>query len=151
MRGGRGWNVRHLLTPARWWATFRSAPTSSGSMSIYIKLIVRHPCFVSRLSTATFTISRRHGAPLRAQISETHHHKRPTKMLYHHLTLALFAAVSLANPLPDNTDLCSTVKCKSGTECAVVDGRAQCEPSEGEQCGSATCSGGTYCCNSSCS
>lgn len=71
-------------------------------------------------------------------------------MLYQRLAVALFAAVAIANPLPEGTDACSAVKCKSGTTCEVVDGKAQCSPTGGEQCGSATCSSGTYCCNSSC-
>lgn len=72
-------------------------------------------------------------------------------MLYHRLALALFAAVAFANPVPENTDACSTVKCEGGTKCEVVDGKAQCVPTEGEQCGSTTCSGSEYCCNESCS
>lgn len=72
-------------------------------------------------------------------------------MLYRRLALALFAATALANPVPEGTDACSTVRCEGGHQCEVIDGKAECVPSEGEQCGAATCGDGEYCCNDSCS
>ncbi|KAL2107201.1 hypothetical protein VUR80DRAFT_5573 [Thermomyces stellatus] len=72
-------------------------------------------------------------------------------MLYRRLAVALFAAVALANPVPEGADACSKVRCKDGTRCEVVDGKAQCVPTGGEQCGAVTCGDGEYCCNDSCS
>lgn len=54
------------------------------------------------------------------------------------------------------TNLCAAVTCLTGSQCVETDGVAKCVPNSsggsggGEQCGTAVCGAGYYCCNRSC-
>ncbi|KAK4041884.1 hypothetical protein C8A01DRAFT_45091 [Parachaetomium inaequale] len=50
----------------------------------------------------------------------------------------------------DSITPCATVKCAINTTCKVIDGKAQCVPINGIQCGNTVCEAGTTCCNPSC-
>ncbi|KAK4116125.1 hypothetical protein N656DRAFT_774328 [Canariomyces notabilis] len=75
------------------------------------------------------------------------------------LLAVLFTLSAHANPIPgpdsgttEEISQCATILCMAGTDCKVIDGRAQCIPinPKPEVCGKTVCAAGLICCNASC-
>lgn len=74
-------------------------------------------------------------------------------MLFVRTTVAVFAALAVANPLPANDDeICASLDCAEDTSCTVVSGKGYCVPLN-TVCGPSGakfCPDGTQCCNHTC-